>query len=110
MFPRITHVRSGGKAYQYLRIVETYREGGRHHQRVVANLGRLDLLGDKLDRLVLGLRRYCQDRLVLPAEIRSNAAVAWGPILVARHLWDQMGLSEMIGRVCRSARRGWDVA
>ena len=40
MFPRISEVRRGDKVYQYLKIVETYRDNGRHRQRVIANLGR----------------------------------------------------------------------
>jgi hypothetical protein len=51
MFPRIASVKRGSKTYKYLQIVEAYRADGRTTQRVVANLGRLDQLGDKLDDL-----------------------------------------------------------
>jgi len=52
MLARVTTVQRGDKTYQYLQILEAYRDNGRPRQRLVANLGRLDLLGGKLDDLV----------------------------------------------------------
>ncbi|MCK4342458.1 MAG: hypothetical protein KAY37_12130 [Phycisphaerae bacterium] len=49
MFARTKKITSGDKEYHYLQIVEAYRDSGRPKQRGVASLGRLDLLGDKLD-------------------------------------------------------------
>ena len=48
MFARINTVKLGDKTYQYLQILESYYHQGQSKQRVVANLGRIDLLGDKL--------------------------------------------------------------
>src|SRR2546425_7169071 len=45
MFVKVTIVRRGGRVYEYLQMVEGYRdERGRVRQRVVANLGRRDAL------------------------------------------------------------------
>ncbi len=71
MFARISKVTRGDKVYRYLQIVEAYRDRGRPKQRLVANLGRLDLLGDKLDDLVSSLRKYCRKRFILPDLARS---------------------------------------
>src|ERR1700686_2607280 len=58
MYPRTVKVRSSsGTVNQYVRIVEAYREGGKVKQRVVADLGRKDLLAEilpKLQRLLTG--------------------------------------------------------
>jgi len=105
MFPRISTVRSGGKTYQYLRIVESHRDGnGRMHQKVVANLGRLDQMGGRLDMLVEKLRKFCEAHFVLPEEISNEEAVCWGPILVIRRLWEELELDRIIGRLCQGRR------
>jgi transposase len=106
MFPRVSRVRSGGKTYEYLRIVASERdEKGRSHQRVIGNLGRLDQLGDRLDVLVEKLRKFCARRFVLPEEIRNEESVTWGPILVVRHLWEELGLDRIIETLCQGRRR-----
>lgn len=110
MFPRVATVRQGNRTYRYLQIVEAYRQDGRPKQRQVANLGRLDQLGGKLDELVAGLSRYCQSRFVHPQDLACREALVWGPVLLARHLWEQVGLGEIIGKLCRSRRYQFDVA
>ena len=53
MFIRTVKARGGkGEKHEYLRLVETYRDGGQTRQRVVMNLGRKDLLAPHLDSLV----------------------------------------------------------
>jgi transposase len=89
MYPRTVKVRSKtGTVNEYVRVVEAYREGGKVKQRVVADLGRKDLLLDvlpKLRRLLTG-----EDRE--PADPQFGEAPDWGPILVVRALFDQLGL------------------
>jgi len=109
MFARTKKVTSGDTEYQYVQIVEAYRDDGRPKQRVVASLGRLDLLGDKLDDLVSSLRKYCRRQFTLPDEMICRQALPWGTVLLTRHLWEQVNLSE-IGQFCRSPRKRYDVA
>ena len=112
MFPRVTTVKRGDQTYRYLQIVEAYRRDGRTTQRVVANLGRLDparhLPG--LDDLLVSLSQYTRQPLVRDDQIGCRQALPWGPVLLARHLWDQMQLGEVIRRLCRSRRHQFDVA
>jgi hypothetical protein len=58
MYPRTIKVRSSsGTVHEYVRIVEAFREDGKVRQRVVADLGRKDLLVEvlpKLRRLLAG--------------------------------------------------------
>lgn len=112
MFPRIATVKRGDKTYKYLQIVEAYRDNGRTTQRVVANLGRLDqsrrLSG--LDDLLVSLSRYAKRQFIRGDQIGCRHALPWGPVLLARHLWDQMELGEVIGKLCRRRRYKFDVA
>ena len=89
MYPRTVKVRStSGTVNEYVRVVEAYREGGKVKQRVVADLGRKDLLLEvlpKLRRLLTG-----EDRD--PADPQFGDAPDWGPVLVVRALFDQLGL------------------
>ena len=102
MFPRVSPVKVGDKTYEYLRLVESYRDdNGRSKQRVVSNLGRVDQLGDTVDRLVDKLRRFCKGKFVLPAEITNNDSVSWGQILVARKLLDDIGLGQILEDLCQ---------
>ena len=110
MFPRVNTVKQGGKTYHYLQILQSFRHQGRVQQRLVANLGRVDLLGDKLDRLVASLSKYCKNTLVAPDQIECKEALAWGQVLLARYLWQQVNLSEIVRRHCRSTRQKFDVA
>ena len=58
MYPRTMRIRStNGTVNEYVRIVEAYREDGKVKQRVVADLGRKDVLLavlPKLQRLLRG--------------------------------------------------------
>lgn len=110
MFARTKTVTSGGKEYQYVQIVEAYRDNGRPKQRVVASLGRLDRLGNKLDDLVSSLRKYCRKEFTLPEEIACQQALPWGAVLLTRHLWEQVNLGEIIAELCPSRRKRYEVA
>jgi transposase len=110
MFPRVTKVKCGEQTYRYLQIVEAYRENGRPKQRVVANLGRLDRLGHRLDDLVASLNKYCARPLVVPDAVACRESLPWGPVRLTRHLWDQMELAETLREHCVSPRLKFDVA
>lgn len=106
MFPRISRITQGGKTYEYLRLVESYRDpSGRMKQRVVANLGRLDQLGDALDSLVEKLRRFCKRDFLLPGEIANREAIRWGEILVARRLWEELELDRILEQLCQGKQK-----
>lgn len=110
MYPRVNTVKQGGKTYHYLQILQSYRHHGQTRQRLVANLGRIDVLADNLDRLVTSLSKYCKKNLVTPEQIQCRQALPWGPVLLARHLYQQAGLSESIGKYCQSVHQKFDVA
>src|SRR3954462_3629371 len=96
MYPRTVKVRSSsGTVNEYVRVVEAYRDGGKVKQRVVADLGRKDLLIDilpKLQRLLTGDGRPEESKDSPPTDPEVVDASTWGPILVVRALFDQLGL------------------
>jgi len=105
MFP---HVNRAGP-YEYLRILETYYEKGKHKQRVVANLGRLDQIRDDLPKLLKDLSRFAGEPLVAPEDVKPVEALPWGPVVLARHLYEELGLPRILAEHCSSPRRRLDV-
>ena len=103
MYVRTIKVRSSsGAVNEYVRVVEAYRDNGKVRQRVVADLGRRDLLEallPKLRRLLQGTPRI--DGLA-EEDVEVLDASTWGPILVLRYLFEQLGLwslfDEVLGR------------
>src|SRR3954463_15928718 len=93
MYPRTVKVRSSsGTVNEYVRVVEAYRDGGKVKQRVVVDLGRKDLLIavlPKLRRLLAGETAVEPGN---PADPQVGDASNWGPVLVVRALFDQLGL------------------
>src|SRR5262245_26050128 len=97
MYPRTVKVRSSsGSVHEYVRVVEAYRDGGKVKQRVVADLGRKDLLLEVLPKL---RRLLAGDEPIEPgdaADPHVSEASDWGPVLVVRALFDQLGLWEIL--------------
>jgi transposase len=100
MFLRTVKARGGkGVAHEYVRLVEAYRDHGKNKQRVVCNLGRKDLLTQHLDALIAllrGERRAAPKGAVGP--VAAVGAWDWGPMLVARTLWRELGLQDVLDR------------
>src|SRR5580658_2410337 len=93
MYPRTVKVRSkNGSVNEYVRVVEAYREDGKVKQRVVADLGRKDLLVELLPKLRRLLDGDAEADSNDPADPRVIDASTWGPILAVRALFDQLGL------------------
>ena len=94
MFVRVK--RSGPR--EYLQIVENFREGKKVRQRVIANLGRLDILkrAGALDSIATSLAQFSENVAVISSIKEGNQRVEWakerGSFLVFRRLWQKMEL------------------
>jgi transposase len=101
MFLRIVKAAGGkGVQHEYVRLVESYRENGKNKQRVVCNIGRKDLLAphlDSLSRLLTGAPAVSRDRAA--SQVWATGAWDWGPLLVARQLWRELGLEAILERL-----------
>jgi transposase len=106
MFLRTVKAAGGkGVQHEYVRLVEAYREHGKNKQRVVCHLGRKDLLAAHLDALIRLLRGESRaGEFVRAGAVQATDAWDWGPMLVARTLWRDLGLDTMLDR---QGGRGW---
>lgn len=115
MFVRVKKVRSGEREYSYVNIVESRRDEGRVRQRVVANLGRLDVLQAKGDLLqvIQGLVAQCpQVRLVQAERVRDLGVErdrSWGPVLIFERLWEELGMPGLFHQLTARTRYEFDV-
>lgn len=91
----------GNTVYEYLRLVESYRENGKNKQRTLANLGRRDLLAPHADSLL----RLLTGEEASPSEIEAVGAWDWGPVLALRTIWQELGLEAILDRL-DSSRSG----
>jgi transposase len=100
-------VKAANGRHEYLRLVENYRQGDKIRQRVVLHVGRKDLLAPHLDALVRLLQADQQNPTWVSAdEVSTPQAWTWGPLRVARHLFDSLSLSSILDQASRSRRRG----
>ena len=88
-----------GVEFEYIRLVEAYWENGHSKQRVVANLGRKDLLAPHLESLIELLGGAKKSKSASPSwgePIQATVAACWGPMLVARSLWREFELESIL--------------
>jgi len=89
----------------YLMVVEDERVDGRVRQRVVQNLGRLDVLqsSGKLDGLFHSLGRFASDLDVVGAHRRGESVTAStrhvGPDLIFGRLWRDLGIGAVLEKL-----------
>ena len=95
---------SNGSINEYVRVVEAYREDGKVKQRVIADLGRKDVLVAVLPKLrrVLEGTPDIQGVVEQPLDIVDSSS--WGPVLVVRHLFEQLGLWKVFDRHLGAAK------
>lgn len=82
---------SDGTVHEYVRIVEAFRDGGKVKQRTIANLGRKDVLASLLPQLERVLKGHPKVQGQAD-DIDVLQALTWGPVLVVRALFEQLGL------------------
>ena len=110
MFLRVVRATvSEGVKREYVRVVEAYRDrDGKTRHRTVINLGRRDVLAEHLD---LGKLRHllhgdaAGDDRVAHEDIGAVGAWDWGPLLVARRMWSDLGLDTTLDQLARPDRR-----
>lgn len=110
MFLRTTKVkRSDGTVDEYIRLVESEWNDGRPRHRVICNLGRKEVLAPHADALLRLLQGKTASQAVKP-EASALGAWDWGVMLVARHLWQQLGIEEIIDSLAKKRGVGQELA
>lgn len=88
--------------YEYLQVIHNERVEGRVRQRVVATLGRVDVLKKtgQIDALIASCARFAEYTSVLEAHRRGESieadAIRVGPPLVFEKLWRDLGMPAVI--------------
>ena len=101
--------------YGYLQIVESFRETGHVHQRVLSTVGRLDALqaSGQLDALMRSGLRFCEKLAVIDAHAAGQTEPVQvqrvGPDLVFARLWETLRLDKIIQRALSGRRYEFDV-
>jgi hypothetical protein len=101
-------------SYAYLQIVESFRQAKQVRQRVLATVGRLDVLqaSGQLDALLRSGLRFCSKLAVIDVHAAGQTEPVQvqrvGPDLVFGHLWESMGLGPTIKRALQSRRYEFD--
>jgi transposase len=98
-------VKASNGRHEYLRLVENFRQGEKTRQRVVLHIGRKDLLTPHLDALVRLLQADQSDPAWVSRErISAPQSWTWGPLLVARHLFDSLSLGALLDETVTPSR------
>ncbi|MEW6042274.1 MAG: IS1634 family transposase [Elusimicrobiota bacterium] len=99
MYIRIKKVKnSRGQIREYLLVVEGKRINGKVRQKIIANLGRLDLIrGSNIsDLLIDKLKDYVKySKLMDMAKTSCDFSKEYGIILILRRIWEDTGLCEL---------------
>jgi len=115
MFIRAKRSVQNGRAYEYLQIVETFRDNGRVRQRILASLGKLeDLRAEgKIDALASSLAKFSESAAVIGDHKRGALETVStrkiGPHLVFDRLWKQLGVGECVGEILRGRKFQFDI-
>ncbi|HET8669154.1 MAG TPA: IS1634 family transposase [Candidatus Saccharimonadales bacterium] len=90
MFARLQRIkRPNGQIDQYVQIVESYWEGGKARQKIIANLGNKRVLESQLPSLL----KILNPSLLKHSEfIEPKVALPYGGIFVVNRLFSELGL------------------
>lgn len=115
MYLRSKRSVQGGRTYEYLQIVESFREKGLVRQRVVATLGSLDELieSEKLDGLICSAAKFSKNLAVIGEHKNGKLETidSWKPIpaLVFGRLWKNLGVEDCIKNLVGKRKYQFDV-
>src|SRR5438105_579913 len=111
MFFRVK--RSG--QYPYLQLVESFRDGPQVRQRVLATLGRADLLQEagQIEGLMRSGLRLCRHLAVIDAHAAGQTEpvklTRIGPDLAFSRLWKETGIQDTLNALLLERRFEFDV-
>jgi len=100
MYLRITRIkRADGHIDEYIRLVESYWNDGSPRHRIICNLGRKEILAPHADALMRILKG--EEKRAGNQAADAVGAWDWGPMLVARYFWQELGLQRIIDGCAR---------
>lgn len=101
------------KNHVYLKICESYRDKGKPRQRVLANLGRLDVLQSRgLEKVVHQLSSFLPNKNPYHKDISTMEEMArynYGFVAYGK-LWEMLGLTKMLRDITRQSKLEFDIS
>lgn len=102
--------------YEYVQIVESFREGGKVRQRVLLTVGEMRALRacGQMESLMRSGLRFCERLAVIEAHGKAGAGEGAkveriGPHLVFGRLWEESGIAEAVKGVANERRFECDI-
>jgi len=109
MFLRTSQYTRGGKVYRYLKLVQSYREGKQTKQRLIATIGNLDTLEpSQIDNLIDALSKFSTRKVRSIDQLRAKRDQKYGDVLLAKHIWDELGIGKIISHYLKEQRANPD--
>jgi len=114
MYIKVTNV-SGKK---YIQLVQSYREGTKVKQKVISNLGRIDVLSQlgliellpKIESLLSGKEPKKQDKSGYDiSTLKEISRLNYGYIAYKK-LWDSYSLSRILDRIAQRKKIGYNLS
>jgi Transposase DDE domain len=102
VYVKTSTVRRGDRVYQYLSLVEAYREGGKVRHELVARLGEASELRatGQLDRIIAALRQHAEGTWLAASELSADADVpSVGDVAVVRSYFSRLELDRHFGEL-----------
>lgn len=98
------------KNYTYLQIVESFREGKATRHKVIANLGRLDILigSGYLQSMGQKMLSLNNTPCIGAENLQETARLCYGH-LVYKKVWEQLGIGEIIKKCAKGTRIKFDI-
>lgn len=111
MFLRTSQYTRGGKVYRYLKLVESYREGKKTKQRLIATIGNLDTLNrNQIDNLIDALAKFSTRKVRSIDQLKVKRDQKYGDVVLIKHVWDKLGLGKVISHHLKSQRASFEVS
>jgi transposase len=109
-FVRTVKARSStGQIHRYVRVVENRRVRGKSRQKVIANLGNVNVLRKDIKKIVNGLLRAAGERqMVFAEDFSAVATVEFGLRYVVEAIWRELELDRVIRSQMKPRRAGLD--
>jgi len=105
MFFKKVRITKEGKVYYYLRLIESFRDKGKVKQRVIANLGNIQTIKPSL---IESLAKATQRKVISIEDLRSDRTFSYGDILLAKGLWEWLGLDKFFEEECKLSRQNFN--
>ena len=100
--------------YEYVQIVESFREGGKVCQRVLLTLGEMRALRacGQMESLMRSGLRFCERLAVIEAQSKAGEGanvVRIGPQLIFGRLWEEIGIGDVLKGMLKERRFECDI-